>query len=90
MINFFQKLVVVCAKKRQYFRNFFGENIFKNHNIGPWKCGFVCRLQIRVVVFLSRNGIVQKICPKHQMQTCGHFRFYFFLQSHYLQLNVLF
>jgi hypothetical protein len=29
----------VFSQKRQFFAEFFGENIFKNHNIGPWSLG---------------------------------------------------
>jgi hypothetical protein len=36
MLNFFQKLAVVLAKNANIFAKFFGENILKNHNIGPW------------------------------------------------------
>jgi hypothetical protein len=36
MINFFSKFSFVLSQKRQFFAKFFGENIFKKHNIGPW------------------------------------------------------
>jgi hypothetical protein len=36
MIIFLQKIAVVSAKNAKYIGEFFGENIFKNHNIGPW------------------------------------------------------
>jgi hypothetical protein len=29
------KFSFVSSQKRQFFANFFGENILKNHNIGP-------------------------------------------------------
>jgi hypothetical protein len=31
-----KKFSFVLSQKRQLFCYFFGENIFKNHNIGPW------------------------------------------------------
>jgi hypothetical protein len=36
MIKFLQKVTVVWAKNANIFAKFFGENILKNHNIGPW------------------------------------------------------
>jgi hypothetical protein len=35
MIKFLQKLAAVWATNANIFDNFFGENILKNHNIGP-------------------------------------------------------
>jgi hypothetical protein len=35
MIKILLKVAAVLGKKRQYFRQFFGENVFKNLNIGP-------------------------------------------------------
>jgi hypothetical protein len=35
MINLFSKFSFVLSQKRQFFAKFFGENILKNHNIGP-------------------------------------------------------
>jgi hypothetical protein len=31
----FKQLSFVLSQKRPFFRRFFGENIFQNHNIGP-------------------------------------------------------
>jgi hypothetical protein len=30
------KFTYVLSQKRQFFAEFFGKNILKNHNIGPW------------------------------------------------------
>jgi hypothetical protein len=38
MITFLQKLAVVWAKNANIFAKVWGENIFKNHTIGPWTC----------------------------------------------------
>jgi hypothetical protein len=35
MIKFLQILAPVWAKNANIFAKFFGENIYKNHNIGP-------------------------------------------------------
>jgi hypothetical protein len=35
MITIFAKTSSSLSKKRHFFAKFFGENIFKNHNIGP-------------------------------------------------------
>jgi hypothetical protein len=32
----FLKIIFVFSQKRHFFAEFFGENILKNHNIGPW------------------------------------------------------
>jgi hypothetical protein len=34
MINFFRSLALLCVKNANFFVEFFGENIFKNHSIG--------------------------------------------------------
>jgi hypothetical protein len=34
--QFFKKLAVVRAKNANIFVKFFGPNILKNHNTGPW------------------------------------------------------
>jgi hypothetical protein len=36
MITFLQNLALGLAKNANIFAKFFDENIFKNHNIGPW------------------------------------------------------
>jgi hypothetical protein len=36
MINFFHNLHLFRVKNAKFFAEFFGENILKNHNIGPW------------------------------------------------------
>jgi hypothetical protein len=41
MTTIFQKLAVAFAKNSNIFANFFGENILKNHNIGPGSSGVV-------------------------------------------------
>jgi hypothetical protein len=35
--TFFQNLALFWVKNANFFAKFFGENILKNHNIGPWK-----------------------------------------------------
>jgi hypothetical protein len=37
MIEFLHNLALICVKNANFFAEFFGENIFKNHNIGPRK-----------------------------------------------------
>jgi hypothetical protein len=34
MIIFFQNLALFCVKNDNFFAKFFGENVFKNQNIG--------------------------------------------------------
>jgi hypothetical protein len=36
MIKFLHYLALFWVKNANYFAKIFGENIFKNHNIGPW------------------------------------------------------
>jgi hypothetical protein len=36
MIIFLHKLTVFFVKNGNFFAEFFGKNIFKNNNIGPW------------------------------------------------------
>jgi hypothetical protein len=38
--QFFSKFSFVLSQNRQFFAKFFGENILKNHNIGPWKLNY--------------------------------------------------
>jgi hypothetical protein len=35
MINFFAQFSFILNQKKPLFADFFGENTFKNHNIGP-------------------------------------------------------
>jgi hypothetical protein len=35
MIQILHNLALFWVKNGNFFANFFGENIFKNHNIGP-------------------------------------------------------
>jgi hypothetical protein len=37
MIKISHNLPLFWVKNAFFFAEFFGENIFKNHNIGPWK-----------------------------------------------------
>jgi hypothetical protein len=36
MIKFLHNLALIWVKNANIFAKYFGENIFKNHNIGPW------------------------------------------------------
>jgi hypothetical protein len=42
------------SKKRQFFANLFGENVFKNHNIGPWP--YIQGQSLRMGEVLLKNG----------------------------------